>query len=102
MHGPSAACAAAPLNVLPPPADSGVDCDHPDLQGVCKFGKSFLTDGKKTKQQDGLKAVRDEHGHGTMMAGLIAARGNDVGSVGVLQSGVRRGRELGWHACLVL
>jgi subtilisin len=51
--------------------DSGIDVDYPDLNvagGVeCSGGKGF----------------DDRHGHGTMVAGLIAARDNAILRVGV-------------------
>ena len=55
--------------------DSGVDFDHPDLQGrVITPGLNLLTPG----------GARDDSGHGTMVAGIIAAnRGNRRGIAGV-------------------
>ncbi|NUT37435.1 MAG: type VII secretion-associated serine protease mycosin [Hamadaea sp.] len=53
--------------------DSGVDGSHPDLAGQVLPGKDFVRSG------DGQ---RDEVGHGTTVAGLIAGRGDD--STGVL------------------
>jgi type VII secretion-associated serine protease mycosin len=53
--------------------DSGVDASHPDLAGNVLPGIDLLDSGK---------AQRDEDGHGTQLAGLIAAHGR--GSAGVL------------------
>lgn len=53
--------------------DSGVDGSHPDLAGQVLPGKDFVRPG------DGQ---RDDVGHGTTVAGLIAGRGDD--STGVL------------------
>lgn len=48
--------------------DSGVDATHPDLAGAVLPGKSF-------GQSPDPEAKIDNEGHGTAMAGLIAARG---------------------------
>jgi type VII secretion-associated serine protease mycosin len=48
--------------------DSGVDAGHPDLRGAVLAGRSF--DGANS--QNGRT---DPQGHGTKMAGVIAARG---------------------------
>lgn len=54
--------------------DSGIDTTHPDLQGRIVEGKNFL------HEED---SVQDDTGHGTHVAGLIAANDNDLGIVGV-------------------
>lgn len=48
--------------------DSGVRADHPDLAGKVLAGFDFLDNGTNTT---------DNVGHGTAVAGIIAARGND-------------------------
>ena len=54
--------------------DSGVDASHPELQGRIKASKSFVAG----------PATVDTQGHGTFVAGLIAARTNDgVGIAGL-------------------
>jgi len=55
--------------------DTGVDASHPDLQGQLVPGTNVL---------DRAQPPDDEHGHGTAMAGIIAAAtGNGVGIAGV-------------------
>lgn len=53
--------------------DTGIDLDHPDLNvGV---GENFVLIGKKSTD--------DGHGHGTHVAGIIAAINNTIDVVGV-------------------
>lgn len=55
--------------------DTGVDLAHPDLQGS-------LVQGYDAVNRD--DDPTDDHGHGTMVAGVVAARGNNgLGGVGV-------------------
>ncbi len=79
--------------------DSGVDFNHPDL------GPNIWTDrleqaNNRDDDRDGMKddlhgwdwvansgEIKDEQGHGTAIAGIIAAQGNDgVGVAGVMWS----------------
>jgi len=56
--------------------DTGVDFDHPDLQGRVAVAQSFVDRGEKKSFTTDI--------HGTAVSGLIAATaGNDVGIVGV-------------------
>ena len=48
--------------------DSGVDPAQPDLQGALVTGADFA---------DSTGSTADQYGHGTMVAGVIAARGNN-------------------------
>lgn len=59
--------------------DTGVDVDHPDLRVA--GGASFY--GTVYGCGDGTGSYDDEHGHGTQVAGVAAARDNSVGYVGV-------------------
>jgi len=58
--------------------DTGVDLDHPDLNVDANRSVSFITWG-------GLNASdpNDEHGHGSHVAGTIAAINNSIGVIGV-------------------
>jgi len=54
--------------------DSGIDDNHPDLDGNYAGGYDFA---------DGDPVPFDDCGHGTMVAGVVAAEDNGVGVVGV-------------------
>lgn len=54
--------------------DSGVDYTHPDLSGRVAGGYDFV---------NGDTDPMDDNGHGTHVAGTVAALDNDVGVVGV-------------------
>jgi len=55
--------------------DTGIDLDHPDLNVDLARSKSFLNNN--TNPDDGF-------GHGTHVAGTIAAKNNTIGVVGVV------------------
>jgi subtilisin len=55
--------------------DTGIDCGHPDLAPNCVYGANFAAKGNKL--------AFDDHGHGTHVAGIIAARDNGFGVIGV-------------------
>ncbi|MFL0074463.1 S8 family serine peptidase [Tenacibaculum maritimum] len=57
--------------------DTGVDLDHEDLNVDTSRSVSFIAKGREAKNAD------DGNGHGTHVAGTIAAKDNAVGSVGV-------------------
>ncbi|WP_165873632.1 S8 family serine peptidase [Baia soyae] len=51
--------------------DSGIDFDHPDLKNnIISQGRSFVP---------GVETAKDDMGHGTMVAGMIAANGKLLG-----------------------
>ena len=54
--------------------DTGIDCGHEDLAGGCFYGEDFTTF---------FGYPFDDHGHGTHVAGIIGARANGVGTIGV-------------------
>jgi subtilisin family serine protease len=54
--------------------DSGIDLTHPDLNVDAADGASFLTSDS---------SLNDANGHGTHVAGIIAAKNNTIGVVGV-------------------
>lgn len=64
--------------------DTGIDANHPDLKDniATELGRNFVGDANETV---------DEHSHGTHVAGIVGAKGNN--SIGV--AGVN------WNAKLV-
>lgn len=54
--------------------DTGIDFTHPDLNVDSARSRSFIT---------GQPSARDENGHGTHVAGIIGARNNNFGILGV-------------------
>ena len=56
--------------------DTGIDVDHPDFAGRISE-MSYNASDDKTVRDYGLKVVDDENGHGTEVAGVLAAPMND-------------------------
>lgn len=54
--------------------DTGIDLSHPDLQGNIKGGVNTIRP---------WRTAADDNGHGTHVAGIIAALNNTIGVVGV-------------------
>ncbi len=54
--------------------DSGIDPNHPDLNVDASRSASFIT---------GISSIVDGYGHGTAVAGIIGAKNNTIGTVGV-------------------
>jgi subtilisin family serine protease len=67
--------------------DTGVEATHPDLTPLLPDGRSRVAPGTSFlsgQPANGLPGTTDPHGHGTHVAGIIAAaRGNGVGGAGV-------------------
>jgi subtilisin family serine protease len=58
--------------------DSGIDLDHPDLNVNTVKSKNFCTQGTYSANgNDGL-------GHGTHVAGIIGAKDNQIGTIGIV------------------
>lgn len=74
MGGPAAWAAARGAGARVAVLDTGVDCAHPDLAGACLPGHNSLNPRLPPD---------DDAGHGTHVAGIIAARLNWSGAVGM-------------------
>lgn len=61
--------------------DTGIDYTHPDLDANYRGGYDFVNDDADPK---------DDHGHGTHCAGIVAAEDNDIGVVGVAPEALPR------------
>ncbi|GAA4315746.1 S8 family peptidase [Nibribacter koreensis] len=57
--------------------DSGIDLDHPDLNVDVARSRTFITSGPDASSAD------DGNGHGSHVAGTIAAKNNTIGVIGV-------------------
>jgi len=55
--------------------DSGIDSDHPDINVDAARSRSYITKGKYS--------IEDGNGHGTHVAGTVAAIDNIIGVIGV-------------------
>ncbi len=61
--------------------DTGIDKDHPDLAANIAGGVNFVA--KSPRKPPDADKWDDDNGHGTYVAGIIAAQNNDIGVVGV-------------------
>jgi len=71
--------------------DTGIDLDHPDLPAII-YGVDFTGENGTGDDNNSARGVK---GHGTHVAGVIAALDNDIGVLGV-------GSQLGLYAVKVL
>lgn len=63
-------------SVLVGVVDSGIDASHPELSGIVENEANGLS---KNFSIDGRSALTDPNGHGTHVAGIIAAKHNNDG-----------------------
>lgn len=57
--------------------DTGIDLTHPDLNVNTALSRTFVTSGSDATTPN------DMHGHGSHVAGIVAAKNNTIGYVGV-------------------
>ena len=69
MRAPEAWDISTGANVRIAVLDTGVNCQHEDLSGVCVSGWNVLTNAAD---------ATDAHGHGTAVAGVLGAIGNNT------------------------
>ncbi|MBI9008485.1 MAG: S8 family serine peptidase [Tenericutes bacterium] len=69
-------------NILIAIIDTGIDTSHPEFSGrISPYSKNIVTN------EIGLSAIEDDYGHGTMVAGIIAAnKDNSEGIAGITQN----------------
>lgn len=74
IHAPEAWPTSLGLGAKVAVIDTGIDRDHPDLKGNLVGCVNFI---------QSWKTCEDDNGHGTHVAGIIAAQNNNLGVVGV-------------------
>ena len=63
--------------------DSGIDTDHPEFAGRISDWSYNATSDKIVRDWDDWSLIEDEYGHGTAVAGVIAAAANEQGIAGL-------------------
>jgi len=66
--------------------DTGVDASHPDLAGALLPGTTFVS---SPSQGCTLGTTYDDNGHGTHVAGIVGANGNNAQGIAGVAFGVR-------------
>lgn len=77
VNAPQAWSAGTGTGVKVAVIDTGIDLGHPDLKANIKGGYNAI---------NSRKSAKDDNGHGTHVAGTIAALNNSIGVVGVAPS----------------
>lgn len=77
IHAPEAWDVTQGAGVRVAVVDTGVECGHPDLSGQCAAQANYVS------------GFQDDNGHGSHVAGIIAARTNNSIGVAGIASGVR-------------
>ena len=62
--------------------DTGIDTDHPEFAGKISEYSYNASEDKIVKDYD-ISVIEDEQGHGTAVAGVIAAQFDGVGTIGI-------------------
>lgn len=83
IKSPLANQTATGLGVTVAVIDTGIDVDHPEFAGRLVSPLSWVCPTGVTVPCAGLQHVDDKHGHGTHVAGTVAAADDGVGVTGV-------------------